>query len=80
MPLPSPPAAIASALPPAPGQPPEPDSTARDRILVGAAVEGGVGALPSADLGIEVTATLKRGRLRLEPLLGTCLLYTSRCV
>ena len=72
MPLPSP-AAIASALPPAPDQPLEPDSTARDGILVGAAVAGGVGALPSADLGIEATATLKRGRLRLEPLLGTSL-------
>jgi hypothetical protein len=73
MPLPSPPAAIASALPPAPDQPPEPDSTSRDGMLLGTAVEGGVGALPSTDLGIEVTATLKRGRLRLEPLLGTSL-------
>jgi hypothetical protein len=108
MPLPSPPAAIASAFPPSeapapapsdvPPQPPKPPPSApREQpaplagteappdpsaapnspshygILVGTAVVGGVGALPSADLGIEVTATLKRGRLRLEPLLGTSL-------
>jgi hypothetical protein len=105
MPLPSPPAAIASAIPPAeapappfsevpptpparaateqpapfsgaespPDRPPAPSSPSRDGILIGTAVAGGVGALPSADLGVEVTATLKRGRLRLEPLLGTSL-------
>jgi hypothetical protein len=107
MPLPFPPATIASALssdaparPPSdvPPQPPTPPPTtpreepapfadaestpdhapapnfpSRYGILLGTAVAGGVGALPSADLGIEVTATLKRGRLRLEPLFGTSL-------
>ena len=87
MPLPFPPAAIASALPadaparppsdvpPQPATPPAPapNSPSRYGILLGTAVAGGVGRLPSADLGIEVTATLKRGRLRLEPLLGTSL-------
>jgi hypothetical protein len=53
--------------------PAAPNSPSRYGILVGTAVAGGVGALPSADLGIEVTATLKRGRLRLEPLLGSSL-------
>lgn len=56
-----------------PHQPPAPNSPSRFGILVGAAVAAGVGALPSADMGIEVTATLKRGRLRLEPLFGTSL-------
>jgi hypothetical protein len=74
-PLPTPapaeqPAPLASAERDAPSAP---DSPSRDGILVGTAVGGGVGALPSADLGIEVTATLKRGRLRLEPLIGTSL-------
>ena len=64
------PAPYASAEKDAPSAP---DSPSRHRILVGTTVSGGVGALPSADLGIEVTATLKRGRLRLEPLLGTSL-------
>jgi hypothetical protein len=56
-----------------PHQPPAPNSPSRFGILVGATVAAGVGALPSADMGIEVTATLKRERLRLEPLFGTSL-------
>ncbi len=73
------PAPLAGAEAP-PDQSAAPNSPSHYGILVGTAVGGGIGALPSADLGIEVTATLKRGRLRLEPLLGTSLVQHADVV